>query len=778
MNFPLHPHIDLNSAWQFAVSDDIHQFSTVQEVTSAGLELLEAQVPGNLELDLQRNGVIEEPFYGLNILDLRSFETAHVWYSRRFEAAAKAGHEAYLLFEGIDCFAEIYLNGKHIGSCDNMLIPHEFAVGNYLQDHNELLVHIRPAFVEAKKFDYPAATLADPLRVESLYVRKAQHAYGWDIMPRALSAGLWRAVSLRYKPMERLEELYLETQAADKNSARLILHYQARVDSPIRDNYEIEVEGRCGNSSFQRRHRLTFDAGKLPALGLPPLVVQNPHLWWPRGRGQANLYNISVRLFKNGTEIDRSEFRHGIRTVELKRTSVTDSNGSGEFCFIVNGERTFIHGTNWVPADAYHSRDLERIPRMLELAVECNCNMIRCWGGNVYEHDLFYDTCDEQGILVWQDFGMGCAVYPQDVDFQNSMAREAKTVVRRLRQHACIALWAGDNEVDQVPAWYGEYGFDPNTNVLTRVVLPNVLQQEDPRRPYLPSSPYVDEVAFETGEKFIPEQHLWGPRDYFKSDYYRNSLCHFASEIGYHGCPSPDSIRRFISPENVWPNNNKEWLLHSTSAVLGLGHCEGRIELMTNQIREMFGAVPANLDDYAFASQCVQAEAKKYFIELFRTMKWRRTGILWWNLIDGWPQFSDAVVDYYFTKKLAFDYIKRVQQPLLVALREPDSWKQEVVACNDTREDLEIEYSVCDIDTQETLWEGSASAAANQNTLLTTIPFYNSEKKFYVIEWQSPLGLGRNHYLAGHPAFDLETYRRWLHAAELKGGTYSANRMP
>jgi beta-mannosidase len=148
-------------------------------------------------------------------------------------------------------------------------------------------------------------------------------------------------------------------------------------------------------------------------------------------------------------------------------------------------------------------------------------------------------------------------------------------------------------------------------------------------------------------------------------------------------------------------------------------------------------------------------------------MKWRRTGILWWNLIDGWPQFSDAVVDYYFEKKLAFDYIKRVQQPLIVAFREPSSWKQELVVCNDTRQDLEIEYSVRDIDTNQTVCEGRALTSANENTLLTSIPFYNSEKRFYLIEWQSENGSGRNHYLAGHPAFDLQTYRGWLQKAAL-----------
>ncbi len=188
---------------------------------------------------------------------------------------------------------------------------------------------------------------------------------------------------------------------------------------------------------------------------------------------------------------------------------------------------------------------------------------------------------------------------------------------------------------------------------------------------------------------------------------------------------------------------------------------------MTNQIREMFGSVPDNLEDYAFASQCVQAEAKKYFIELFRTMQWRRTGILWWNLIDGWPQFSDAVVDYYFEKKLAFDFIKRVQQPVVVCLRESSSWQQEIVACNDTRQSVGIEYSIQDVDSAQIITHGQAVVAANSAATLGAIPFFNGDKRFYLIEWHSLSGSGRNHYLAGHPPFDVETYRGWLQKSGL-----------
>jgi len=187
-----------------------------------------------------------------------------------------------------------------------------------------------------------------------------------------------------------------------------------------------------------------------------------------------------------------------------------------------------------------------------------------------------------------------------------------------------------------------------------------------------------------------------------------------------------------------------------------------RVELMAKQIRELFGEVPDTLDDFALASQISQAEAKKFFIELFRSQKWRRTGIIWWNLIDGWPQFSDAIVDYYFTKKLAYEYIRRSQQPLCLILREPGDWHQEIVACNDTRDDIALDYEIRDADSGEVVAGGGATAVADAVTAIGRIPFSMGEKRFYLIEWESASGRGRNHYLAGNPPFDLETYRRWL----------------
>jgi len=307
------------------------------------------------------------------------------------------------------------------------------------------------------------------------------------------------------------------------------------------------------------------------------------------------------------------------------------------------------------------------------------------------------------------------------------------------------------------------FGRDPNTNKLTREVIPNVLYNEDVTRPYLPSSPYVDHEAKKYPDNYLSENHLWGPRDYFKSGYYINSYCHFVSEMGYHGCPSVESIQKFISPDKLWPwQNNDEWIVHASSPELSTGPYNYRIELIAKQVKELFGEIPDNLESFVFASQASQAEAKKFFIELFRTGQPRRTGILWWNLLDGWPQFSDAVVDYYFGKKLAYHFIKRSQSPLMLMFKEPGNWRLPFVVVNNSEYSQEFAYEVTDCDTGEVVLHGHGNCHANSVAELGTIPYSQGDKKLYKIKWQCALSNGINHYVAGQPPFSLEWYKKHI----------------
>lgn len=764
MDFRAHEHrLDLCGTWHFtmepAENGVLADVRAVEDIRRSGLDVHEAQVPGNIELDLHRCGAIPEPFYGMNIAGLTWLERQRVVYFRKVAAEPVPGRLPELVFEGIDCYGTVVWNGRVLGRAANMLIEHRFPLdAEDVRPENELMVILEPPLQPLRAEEHPTLLQAMAANYESLRTRKAPHMYGWDIMPRALSAGLWRPVYIRFLPAERFDDAYLQTVriAPDRSTATLSFRYCAALQGHPHDGYEVEVSGECGASSFHTRQRI------LGAVGVLRFDVAEPKLWWPRGRGDQNLYACRAQLVRNGEPLDEIRFTLGIRTIELERTDVTDEAGRGEFCFHVNGERFFVLGTNWVPLDAYHSRDADRVDRAMDLVRDIGCNMIRCWGGNVYESDRFYELCDRYGVLVWQDFAMACAIYPQDAEFQETIRSEAVRVVRRLRQHPCIALWAGDNECDYSFLW-GDSGVDPNTNVLTRRVLPEVIRQEDPRRPYLPSSPYISPAAMEKGTKYLPEDHLWGPRDYHKSPYYRGSLCHFASEIGYHGCPSVESLREFLSPERLWPRtDNPEWLLHATSPIPGVDLFDYRVELMAKQVRVLFGEVPETLEEFAYASQCSQAEAKKFFIEMFRSQKWRRTGIIWWNLLDGWPQFSDAVVDYYFRPKRAYSVIRRCQKPLIMVLREPVDDYQELVVCNDTRTTPRLRFRVSDLDTGAMLVEGEEIAGADVVTVVAEVPCEPERRRLLLIEWEGDGFSGWNHYLAGPPPFDLGWYRRHM----------------
>jgi len=502
--------------------------------------------------------------------------------------------------------------------------------------------------------------------------------------------------------------------------------------------------------------------------GATDIPVAEARLWWPRGYGEAALYEVTCELRRDadGQVLARRVDTVGLRTAELVRTETTAADQPGQFLFRINGVPILCKGSNWVPADAFHSRDAERYARMLALCAELECNILRCWGGNVYEDDAFFSACDRLGILVWQDFAFACGLYPQDDAFLARVRAEAEKVVRRLRNHPCLVLWAGDNEND---VFYLARGLDPNANRLTRQVLPEVCRQWDPYRPYLPSSPYVSpEVVRRADQRLMPEQHLWGPRDYFKSRYYLENTAHFASEIGYHGCPNVSSIERFIEPAHLWPwQGNEQWITHAADPVPGGSLYKYRIQLMADQIGELFGWAPDNLADFALASQISQAEAKKFFIELCRQRKWRTTGIIWWNLIDCWPQFSDAVVDYYFARKLAYWYIRRVQQPVCVVVAEPEDWHCRVIVGNDSRQPARGRCRLVDADSGQVLLDGPFAVDANANAVVGRLRVSRGAQRLWLIDWELESGQGApvrggNHYLAGTPPFSFAAYRRWL----------------
>jgi beta-mannosidase len=751
-------HVSLNGPWKlFYFPQGKYQVTNPDELKTQGLTPIEASVPGEAALDLSRQGVLpSDLFFGENMVKLRPYELYEWWYQREFPTpVAIAGRRLELRFQGVDCLATYWLNGKPLGDSQDSMIEHSFDVTGKLNARapNVLAVRLRSPIIEAasKKYDPAYTTTAGPTNQEANWIRRPAHSYGWDIMPRAVSAGLWRPVELIVHSRQEITGLYFATLEVKENRAKLVVTYELATELELLPQLRLRLQARCGDSTFTNIHKVEFPVGRME------IEVQNPKLWWPRGYGDANLYKVTTQLLQGDQVVATREDSMGIRKVELIRTEITTNEKPGQFMFKVNGVPILVKGSNWVPADAFHSRDAMRYDKILALFVDLKCNFLRSWGGNVYEDNAFFDICDRNGIMVWQDFALANAVYPMTEDFLDLIRQEAVSVVSKLRNHPSLALWTGDNEIDES---YIFHGLDPANNKINRQVLPEVIFRCDPYRQYLPSSPYMSPEVVATGNRaLMPEEHLWGPRDYFKSTYYTEHTAEFVSEIGYHGCPSLSSIKRFIDQQHLWPaTGNPQWVLHSTDWT-GNPH---RIQLMSNQVQELFGAVPDNIEDFILASQISQAEAKKFFVEMTRLKKWRSTGVIWWNVMDGWPQFSDAIVDYYFNKKLAYYYIRRVHEPICVMVDEPKDWRCRVVVGDDSREDATGHYRVWNADSGGTLLEGDYSVKANENSELGQIPVFHSGKRLFLIEWTANGKKYSNHYLQGMPPYSLSQYKVWL----------------
>lgn len=732
---------------------------TAAALAASGFTSLEGSVPGNFEIDMMRRGMLPDLYFGENTLRAQRLENLHLFYVRSFEWD---GSDACLRFDGIDTVAEIYLNGEKIAETDNMFIPHTIPAHATRRGENELCVHILPAAIAARERELePYAAVALAYNYGSLAVRKAAHMYGWDIFPRIVSGGLWKSVYVTSPKAEEIADLYLYTPRVSRESAEICVYYRARIEGDFSQDYTLRVTGRAGASSFSRDIRLWHTEGTAR------IRLEHPALWWPRDLGEAALYDVTAELLLDGRVIDEKQTTLGVRTVSLEYTDVIEDDGSGRFCFSVNGERVFIRGTNWVPLDAFHSQDAGRLPMACALLERSGSNMIRVWGGGVYESDELYDWCDRHGVLVWQDFMMGCASYPQTDEFAAALAAEARAVIERLRRHPSLALWAGDNECDCAIAHWGASPRDPGDNRLTRAILPDAVRRYDPARQFLPSSPYISPRAYRE-HKRTPEDHLWGPRDYYKGPYYTGARAVFASETGYHGCPSPSSLRRFLPKDALWPwENNPVWLVHASCMEARTDTPYSyRIPLMANQVKTLFGEIPQTLSEFSAASQISQAEAMKFFLERFRGAKWERTGIIWWNLLDGWPQFSDAVVDYYGGEKLAFHVLARCQQPTLLMLGEADAdGRHPVIFVNDGGADVHAGCTVTDADTGETVF--SATADAKRNSAASVIGSIEAPgaARCLLLSWRVDGTEYRSHYLTGKPPYRLGDAIRWMRAA-------------
>ena len=439
--------IDLGGKWELLYgTEGARNPATFEAAETSGWKKVEAEVPGNFELDLVRAGLESDPFFGTRLYGFRQYEFCQWWMRKTFMAPAQPdpSHEYVLRIEGVNTFATIVLNGEVVGKTRNMLVEHDFDVSSLLAwgQRNVLTIRIESSMNKARAREYPVHLFGNESHDEMVALRMPAHSFGWDIMPRFLSGGIWRPISIQSRPRERLTDVYYATTKLSAEGAELTIRYRFHSAEPEIAGYSVRVRGKCKSSSFEKTVIARFVSGGFV------VHIAEPALWWPRGYGEPNLYSVELSLLKNGHVVDSRRERIGIRKATIERRY--EEGDRGEFRILVNDSPVMAMGSNWVPLDAFHSRDAGRLSRAFELVNDVGCNILRCWGGNVYEDHPFFDLCDDNGVMVWQDFSFACGSYPQEETFLQEVSAEASHVVRKLRNHPSLLLWAGDNEIDQV----------------------------------------------------------------------------------------------------------------------------------------------------------------------------------------------------------------------------------------------------------------------------------------------------------------------------------------
>jgi beta-mannosidase len=635
---------------------------------------LTANVPGTVHQDLLAAGRIPDPFVGLNERDVQWVGEADWLYRCAFDLdqAFLAAGQLDLCLDGLDTFATVWLNGQLILSSDNMFVPQRLPVGSLLRPGpNELRLLFESSLRrgQQRQAEYSVLTAWNG-DFSRLYVRKAQYAFGWDWGPCLITAGPWLPIRLEAYS-QRLGDVHCPAEVApDLGSAVL----------PVTITLAAGDSAMDGADLLAVRLELFGPENDLSDVMLLPVTrnrvehrfeIAAPQLWWPHGSGGQPLYRLVATLRQGDETLDRREMRLGLRRLRLVQEPLADEPGT-TFLFEVNNVPLFCGGANWIPDDSFLPRIApERYRAQVQAAIDANMNMLRVWGGGIYETDAFYDTCDELGVLVWQDFAFACGIYPALGWFQASVRAEAEAAVRRLRHHPSLALWCGNNEDYQVaesvgaydPAFEGDFTQTrfPAREIYERL-LPAVCASLDATRPYWRGSPYG---GANTRDQTIGDRHTWDVWHGQMADYheYPRFAGRFVSEFGMQSLPSLEAITASTPPAERYPQS-RTLEFHNKAT-------DGPRRL-TSYLNDTM-RIPANLEDYIYATQLMQAEA---LAAAYRG--WRRrwggpgryavAGALVWQLNDCWPVTSWAIVDSLYRPKPAWYAIRRVLAPLTVEL--------------------------------------------------------------------------------------------------------------
>ena len=623
-------------------------------------QCFETKVPGTVYGTWLEHGAMEDPYWR----DCEDDALAMMEGEYEYETTLPFCEELMscrairLKFEGIDTLADIYFNGNHLGVADNMHRVWEYPVKSLAAESGGVntirvrfhspLSFIKEAYEKSPYDGSPEAMQGFPL------LRKSHCSFGWDWGPRLPDAGLFRAVSLVGVEQAEIRDVWIR-QIHREGAVSLSCDIAVESVCDTVCTCELKVTGPKGDTSVSQLQRKNdgFFGG---------IVIDNPELWWPNGYGSQPLYRVEAVLKANGEIQDIQSRMVGLRT--MKVNTGADEYGS-RFAHEVNGVEIFAMGADYIPEDCIRGRvNRERTRTLLEHCRDCNFNVIRVWGGGYYPDDFFYDLCDELGLIVWQDFMFACAVYPLTPEFEANVTAEIRDNVRRIRHHACLGLWCGNNEMEMFLAdnqWVRKPLQKTEYLIMNERIIPELLRQYDPDTFYWPSSPSSGGDFDSPNDPDRGDVHYWevwhGGLPFTD---YRNYYFRYLSEFGFQSFPAVKTIEQFTAPED---RNIFSYVMEKHQKNAG---ANGKILQYMSQMY----LYPESLELLVYVSQMLQAEAIRYGVEHFRRNRGRCMGCVYWQLNDCWPVASWSSIDYYGRWKALHYFAKRFFAPVLLSCEE------------------------------------------------------------------------------------------------------------
>lgn len=687
--------IELKKGWKFKQAN-LNEWHT-------------ATVPGEVHTDLLNNKLIEDPFYRLNEHNLQWIDKVDWVYETTFNISTEFFNKENLEldFKGLDTFTDVYLNDQKVLSTDNMFLEWIIDVKKAAKaGQNTLRIYfhspIQKGLKLLKEYGFKLQAVNDQsqngdLTSEQLvspFIRKAPYHFGWDWGPRFVTSGIWKPVYVRAWNCLKINDFYVAQEKLTKNLANLKGLIEIKSDKNQQVLIEILNEG-----SVAAKKSVSLKVG-INAVEIP-FDVKNPKLWWTNGLGKPNLYTFNVKVSSSQTA-DNKSCMIGLRTLKLIQKQ--DSIGHS-FYFELNGIPVFAKGENHIPNDIFLNRVTKEIYDWeIQTAVQSNLNMLRVWGGGIYENDYFYELCDQNGILVWQDFMFACSLYPGNEAFLNSVTKEADYQVRRLRNHPSIALWCGNNEIDVALqpfnpnggwGWLKAYDEKQKKKVceaydtIFNHILANTVHILSPQTPYWQSSPSsIVPQKYATNNNPDGDVHYWGVwwgKDPFEK--FADNIGRFMSEYGFQSFPELESIKKFALPEDY--NIESEVMRSHQKSSIG--------NVTIKEYMNMYYRTPKTFEKFLYVGQVLQAYGIQFAIESHRRAMPYNMGSIVWQINDCWPVASWSSCDYYHRWKALQYEIKHSFEPIIITASKNND-KTSITVVSDKLTDIssELELKVSD----------------------------------------------------------------------------------